>query len=133
MNKYKIFLSHITEEKEIAESLKKGIENLYLNSVEVFVSSLDIKSGEEWFNKIANTLKEADLLLILASPNSITRPWINFETGAVWALKKKVIPLCYNGINPSNLQEPLRNFQALNIEKIDDFKKLFTDISTYSY
>lgn len=131
MNKCKIFLSHITEEKEIAESFKKGIENLYLNTVEVFVSSVNIKSGEKWLYKIENNLMEANLFLILTSQKSMQRPWINFEAGAGWALKRPVIPLCYNGITPSDLQEPLKSLQALNIEEIDDFKKLFSDISDY--
>lgn len=132
VSNYKIFLSHITEEKEIAEFLKKGIESLYLKSVEVFVSSVDIRPGEKWFEKIENNLTEANLFLILASQASITRPWINFEAGAGWALKRPVIPLCYNGITPSDLHEPLRSLQALNIKKIDDFKKLIQTISDNS-
>lgn len=39
--KFKIFLSHIHEEREIAIFLKQKIEEEFLRAVEVFVSSDD--------------------------------------------------------------------------------------------
>lgn len=133
MVKHKIFLSHVTEERNIAIALKQGIEKLYLNSVEVFVSSdkRSLRSGDKWLDKILEELKNAEIVLVLASLDSINRPWINFEAGGGWLLRRLVVPLCVKGMTASTLPEPLHSLQGINLEEKDDFINFFNDISYY--
>lgn len=101
MSKPIIFISHITEEKEIAIELKKLIEKKILGMMEVFVSSDEnsIKLGHKWLEDITYALKNCVIEIILCSSESIKRPWINFEAGAGWIRENiPVIPLCHSGM-----------------------------------
>ena len=52
MQKPLVFISHITEEKEIAHALKQLVEKTFLNMIEVFVSSdpTSIRLGGKWLD-----------------------------------------------------------------------------------
>lgn len=54
MSEKLIFLSHITEEKELAKIIKDAIEDEFSGFVEVFVSSdgNTIKAGQNFLNVI---------------------------------------------------------------------------------
>ncbi|WP_202617733.1 hypothetical protein, partial [Escherichia coli] len=58
MSEKLIFLSHITEEKELAKIIKDAIEDEFSGFVEVFVSSdgNTIKAGQNFLNVIENGL-----------------------------------------------------------------------------
>jgi len=114
MQKPLIFISHITEEKEIALGLKKLVQGTFLNMIDVFVSSdpTSIKMGRKWLEEITLALKTCAVEIILASPRSVTRPWINFEGGSAWVRDIPVIPLCHSGMVPTKLPAPLGALQA---------------------
>lgn len=130
MEKQLIFISHITEEKELALNLKKLIEDKFLGMVEVFVSSDEnsIRLGQTWLDNITHGLKTCCIELILCSPVSITRPWINFEAGACWIRENCcVIPVCHSDIKPENLPLPLNLLQGMNLNnkiKIQELIKI---------
>jgi hypothetical protein len=122
-----VFISHITEEKEIALALKQLVETTFLGMIEVFVSSdpTSIKLGRKWLDEITHALKTCAVEIILASPESVKRPWINFEAGAGWIREIPVIPLCHSGMTPSNLPAPLGTLQAATATKENELKLVF--------
>ena len=116
MKKAKIFLSHVSEEAPIAQVLKTWIKRAVLDC-DIFVSS-DIDSlpaGNEWFNAINNALSTTSVFVVLCSPASISRTWINFEAGSAWIKGVPVIPICHSGLSKGELPSPLSHFQALEI------------------
>ncbi len=127
MQKSLVFISHITEEKEIALALKQLVETTFLGMIEVFVSSdpTSIKLGRKWLDEITHALKTCAVEIILASPESVKRPWINFEAGAGWIREIPVIPLCHSGMTPSNLPAPLGTLQAATATKENELKLVF--------
>lgn len=114
MSKVVVFISHISEEQEIAQALKKLVEASFLGLIEVFVSSdpNSIKLGGRWLDNITSALKVCKVEIIIASPASVKRPWVNFEAGAGWVRAIRVIPLCHSGMTPSTLPTPLSELQA---------------------
>ena len=114
MQKPLVFISHITEEKEIALAFKSLIETTFLNMIDVFVSSdpTSIKLGQKWLDEITHALKACAIEIILASPESVKRPWINFEGGSAWIRDIPVIPLCHSGMAPAKLPQPLGALRA---------------------
>lgn len=112
-----IFISHISEEQVIGHALKSFIEHEFRSMVSVFVSSIPL--GTEWFDQIKEALKTCDFAIVLASPKSVSRPWVNFESGAVWARGKSVIPLCHSGMTKSKLPSPLTHLQGAEINPKD--------------
>jgi hypothetical protein len=109
-----VFISHIGEEKEIAIALKNVVESAFLGMIDVFVSSApaSISLGQKWLDGIAHALKTCAVEIIIASPVSVQRPWINFEAGAGWIRDIPVIPLCHSGMIPRKLPAPLSTLQA---------------------
>lgn len=127
MDKPLVFISHITQEKEIAVAFKELVEKSFLGMLEVFVSSDEdsIKMGHKWLDQISDGLKKCSIEIILCSTKSITRPWINFEAGAGWVRDINVIPLCHSGMEPSKLPMPLNLLQAAKANEISSLKLIF--------
>jgi hypothetical protein len=126
MQKPLVFISHITTEKEVAIAFKELIERAFLGMIEVFVSSdpNSIAMGGRWLDSITDGLKRCIIEIVIASPTSVNRPWINFEAGAGWVRDISVIPLCHSGMTPSTLPAPLSSLQsalatdAIHLERV---------------
>ena len=126
-----IFVSHISEEAELARVLKDEIFAAFGSAVKVFVSSdyESIDVGAEWLGSIQEALKGAGLELILCSRLSITRPWVNFELGAAWLKKIPIIPICHSGLQPGDLPMPYSALNAVQADQEQGLRKLFARIS----
>jgi hypothetical protein len=122
-----LFISHITEEKELAIAFKELVESQFLGMLDVFVSSDEnsISMGQRWLDNITVALKKCSIEVILCSPQSLRRPWINFEAGAGWVRDIPVIPLCHSGIEPSQLPMPLNLLQAAKAAEVSSLKLVF--------
>lgn len=110
-----VFISHISDEKKIALALQQLVESTFLNLVQVFVSSDTYRSnapGSDWLEKIKTALRTCDIEIILVSPKSATRQWVNYEAGAGYGRDIPVIPLCHSGALPGQLGYPLNIHQA---------------------
>jgi predicted transcriptional regulator len=123
-----LFLSHVSNESLLALVLKEWIQKIFKGRIKVFVSSdiRNIAAGDIWLNNIDQALAEAKMLLVLCSPYSVNRPWVNFETGGAWMKRIPVIPLCHSGQVAGSLPTPLSFFQGLDI-KTRDFPKVLID------
>lgn len=124
MSKPLIFISHISEEKEVALAFKEVIESSFLGMIDTFVSSdnSSVHLGQKWLDGITEALKTCVVEIVICSPKSVTRPWINFEAGAGWVREIPVIPLCHSGIEPSTLPIPLNLLQAAKATEISSLK-----------
>lgn len=69
MEKPKVFISHIGEESNPAQILKKHFLDDFLGMIKVFVSSdnTTITVGNKWLNDVDEALKTAQIELILCS------------------------------------------------------------------
>lgn len=114
-----VFISHRSAEAPVAIALQKLIEPAFLNLIEVFVSSDDhsLDMGRSWVDGIKDALERCSVMLLICSPQSVTRPWLNFEAGAGWMRHVDVIPLCHSGMTISKL--PLL-FQLLHCGSATD-------------
>lgn len=114
-----VFISHITEEAEVARIMKEWIESTFLGQHEVFVSSdsESIPAGTKWLDEITKAITNSKIILLLCSPGSINRPWINFEAGCGWARSIPVIPICYGGLTRGKLPPPINALQALDFDE----------------
>ena len=112
-----IFLSHISEEGLLALVLKEWIQTAFGKKFKVFVSSdiQNIAAGDKWLTNLEVALSKARILIVLCSPNSVTRPWVNFEVGSAWVKQMPVIPICHSGQRLDSLPSPLSSFQGLDI------------------
>lgn len=131
MEKKLVFISHITEESELAIILSEEIKKSYLGMLDTFVSSdgESLPAGGRWLDTIDVALTKSAIQISLCSPQSIKRPWINFEAGASWIRRIPVIPVCHSGLSKGKLPIPLSMLQAADIDNEADLKTLFNELT----
>ena len=126
-----VFISHITEESELAKIISEEIKSSFLGLLDTFVSSdgESLPAGGRWLDSIDEALSNSAIQISLCSPVSIKRPWINFEAGASWIRRIPVVPLCHSGLLKSNLPIPLAMLQAADFDNEADLKVMFTGLA----
>ena len=127
----RIFISHVATETDFAQYLQRRLAGDFLGSFDTFVSSdqTSIGAGARWLDEVEDALRNSDLLLVLCSKESVSRPWVNFEAGAVWLTGVPVVPVCHSGMTPSDLPVPLSFLQAIRAREPDDLRKLYDRIA----
>jgi hypothetical protein len=126
-----VFISHISEEAPLAHLLKSWIEATFPGQVSVFVSSdlVSIQAGDEWYDKIMEALGTTSVFIVVCSPISLERPWVNFETGVAAYRDVRIIPVCHRGMVPGKLPQPLHRFQGIDISHATMPIQLMTPIA----
>ncbi len=124
-----VFISHIGEEKAIALRLQALIQAAFSNAFAVFVSSdpASLGGGEEWYHHILDHLAKAKVVLVLLSPESSDKQWINFEAGFGRGQRSSVVPIAFRGLSFDGLDYPLRGLQGYYLP---DLAKILNEISS---
>jgi hypothetical protein len=130
-----IFISHAAEDKVVAEEVKVQIENVFCESVSVFVSSITIEPGQNWFETIIANIMEADAFIVIVTPLSERRPFVWFEIGFSWVRKlsekSEIYALCVPPIDPGSLLEPLCRLQAISLSEEEKIRVFFERLSKH--
>lgn len=132
MQKPLFFISHINEDSQIAITIQDWLIEKLSGSVDIFVSSdkrRGLKGGDEWWDKIREKLKVADLVFLIITRRSQNRRWVYFEAGGSYFLGKRTIPLLL-GVTIRDLNPPLDKLQALNILDPRDVSFLLNQITS---
>ncbi len=126
-----VFISHISEEGNIALLLKEVISRDFREHVKVFVSSdhTSIDAGAIWLTTLKDALAQADAVIILCSNASVQRPWVQFELGGAWLRGTPVIPICHATMTAKDLPIPLSWLEALNLRDPADLPRLYARLS----
>lgn len=129
-----IFISHISEEKSLALILKDWLESTFPDQCKCFVSSdpNDIPAGTKWLDRIRDAIDESKLLVILYSPQSKLRPWINFEAGCGWIKNIPIMPICHSGLKVSEIGAPISSFLGLEIESESFVNNFFGAVAKHA-
>jgi hypothetical protein len=115
-----IFISFIHEEQVVAVAVQQLLRP-FLGNRNVLLSADEwqIFAGEQWLDRIKAELQPAKVVVLLLSPRSVQRPWVNFEAGAAWLTGKVIVPACFAGLSKSTLPKPYSNIQALDLPDDD--------------
>src|SRR5689334_12852520 len=132
MQKFTVFLSHITVESRLADLLKRHLVHDFIGLVDVFESSdrLSIPAGAKWLTEVMEGLKRADLHLILCSQDSTSRPWIQFEAGAAHLRGIPIIPLCHGGLTCAQLPVPLSEYEGIQASQPEGLRALYAAVAS---
>lgn len=136
MSKYTVFISHSSDDAEIAGDLKRHIKKRAVSKrtrrkrvdVRVFVASLSIKSGEKWPSRIRQKLKSADELVVIISRSALKSRWVFAELGAAFVLKTQITPACLGRQPLKNLPQFVSLSQSVNIGAESGRKELADQI-----
>ena len=116
MTKLQMFLSHVHVESRFADFIQASVERDFIGLMKVYVASDGgILAGKKWLDDLMKALNASDLQAVLCSPESLTRHWVSFETGAAHLRGIPLLPLCHSGLNPDQLPVPLSAFQGIRL------------------
>jgi hypothetical protein len=124
----KIFISHYHVEKHLAVAVKQQLTNLFAKLVDVFIAD-DIPFGSNWLNQVSTKLADTDTILVLFSPDSVNRPWINIEAGFGVMTGKFLIPICHSGLDKKDLPVIYSLQQSVELCKHADIERLLLQIA----
>jgi hypothetical protein len=123
--KFDLFISYASGDAAIAAEFREHAEQM---GITCFMAERDIVVASEWQDSIRAALLGSKRVLLLITPRSINRPWIWMETGAAWALGKPLIP-ALSHVEPNDLLDPIRRYQARTIETIAQRRALINELA----
>ena len=128
ITKPKVFLSHASEDK--IRFVNDFAQKLSYKGVNVWFDKLEMLPGDSLIDKIFDEgLKNADVVLIVISKNSISKPWVKEELNSSIIKKIEkgtlVIPII---IDKCVIPESLKTTVCETIKDIDNYDNSFNRI-----
>jgi hypothetical protein len=123
---HNFFLSHYSEDKDVAEIISVVLARISLRQVISWYSSDTaetggLKPGTIWFNEIIDRIRQSKALIAILTPNSVNRPWVYFESGIAEALSTcELIPVSI-GLKKDDIPSPLYHYKCY---QLTDYKSL---------
>jgi hypothetical protein len=97
---YAVFLSHASQDREIAEDIKSEITRF---DVAVYMYEHDVQPGTSLPAKLVAQVQAADALVVLLSEHGKASPTVNQEIGLARGSGKLIIPLLEKGVDIQTL------------------------------
>jgi len=125
-----IFLSHSTEDKEIAGMIKKKLDPF---GIDVFLAHEDIEGGTDWTPRLHSEIKTCEIFIILLSTNYHASNFTDQELGMALAYGKPLIPISIDGTMPYGFMEKYQSMKCqpditdMNIGKLLGLIMNFSD------
>ena len=113
----KIFISHSSRDRWIAQRLATDLQNLGL---ETFLDEKDLEAGDDLDSIIDTHLQRCDELLVLLSPSSVSSDWVLVEIGAAKALGKRIVPVLLH-LGANDIPKPISKNVAIDLNKIEHY------------
>jgi hypothetical protein len=129
----KIFISHAAADGELAAAVARVLVESQ-PPLGVFLSSRpgDIRADAEWLPAVQAALIEASAFLILLTPNSISRPWVSFETGVAWYSGRPFVLARTSQLSEEEIPLPTSARQIYRIDQADELSIICHALGTKS-
>ena len=90
--KPRIFISYSSKDKEFVDQIYGQLKNSGYYS---WKDSESIPKAELWKDALVKALSEADIMLLILSPDAVSSKWVKEEWKTFFETKKKIIPILY--------------------------------------
>jgi len=114
---YLVFVSHSSRDEWVARQIAHLIEQ---QGADTFLAEKHIEGGDQFPDSIRTSLQRCDELLVLISPYSIDRHWVQNEIGAAWVLEKRIVPVVDN-VSLDQMPDILVRRQAIELNDLDAY------------
>ena len=139
-----VFVSHATTDRVIVDLLDElfkktyGPGNIKLKYSSSKMSSDGIPFGDDWYQWILQEVKNCEIALIVLTSNSINKPWILWEAGAVKGValasekEKRVLALTF-GLVSDQVPAALSQTQNVKGDDASEITKMLKEIYQRSF
>jgi TIR domain len=109
---YDVFLSYAHEDAPIAGELRQSLERAGLAC---FMAEKSLRAGDHWSDEIREALRASTFVVLLLTQRSKSKPWLQYETGAAWALRKTIVR-ALNQVEFDELADPITQSHGRKVE-----------------
>jgi hypothetical protein len=111
--------------RDRSHKIAQGLKTLLATAAHgpsYFISD-DVPSGQLWRYVLAEKLNETDFGIVCLTPENRNDRWLHFESGAIAKAvgKSNIIPYLFE-LSPTDLEQPLADFQCLRAIQSDTLK-----------
>lgn len=126
---YKIFLSHASPDKLIAQEVMRVVNNAFEGDIEVYLAFRELAGGRAWKEELRHRLDTSDAIMSIVTADSISKPWLYVEWSAFWLQDRKYYILLVDDIKVSDLFQPMQDRQATRLLDAASVRLLFRALS----
>ena len=128
MLSFKVFVSHGAGDSWVARQMGRRIREDC--EAGTFLDVDDVASGDNFKERIHAELHQAQELVVLFTPWSVTRSWVWIEVGVTWGQGKRVIAVLH-GLSITQFEELAGGkaiLEHINILELNDFDRYLTEL-----
>lgn len=124
-----VFFSYDSDDRLLVGRLKDGIENRSDQDVDIYIYEEDRRLGEPIAEKAKNRIRQADLFIVLITPNSKDSMWVHQEIGFAEGVDCPVVPIVHEDIDLLEIRGLLSGVEYLSLDprQPDDFFREFLE------
>lgn len=125
----KVFISWSGQRSAaVADALRYWLQKV-IQALEPWMSADDIEKGTRWRSGLASELEQSSVGIICLTRENLDSTWIHFEAGALSKQQQNTFVCTFLfDLEPTDVREPLAQFQATRATK-DDLRKLIFTIN----
>src|SRR5262249_43812725 len=118
----KVCISYSREDRALADRLDAALK---AQGFEPLIDRSDIYVFEEWWPRIEALVTQADTIVFVLSPASVSSPMCAKEVNFAASLNKRFAPLVYQRVPDEQVPEPLRKLNYLYFDVPALFEQSF--------
>lgn len=111
-----VFFSYDSDDRLLVGRLKDGIENRSDQDVDIYIYEEDRRLGEPIAEKAKNRIRQADLFIVLITPNSKDSMWVHQEIGFAEGVDCPVVPIVHEDIDLLEIRGLLSGVEYLSLD-----------------
>jgi hypothetical protein len=132
--KMKVFISHSSEDSEVAElliSLLRAAMSLPSSSIRcTSVDGYRLPVGAKTDDQLRNEVRNSEVFIGIITPASISSAYVLFELGARWGAELPLFPVTSSGASSHDLRGPLKGMNALDLASPPQVFQLISDVAS---
>lgn len=141
----KAFISHSSKDKEFVLRLARDLRTR--EGIDAWLDRLELNPGDKIPEKIEESLTEADVFILVLSPDSVSSPWVEYERQAWLTIQideekrakeesrpptRRLIPVLYRDCQKPAFLQPIHHVRITDQDYEDGFKRLVDAIKGVS-
>lgn len=122
----KVFLSYSRRDAAFADELVQGLKAC---GFEAYIDREDIAPGEAWETRLGGLIEEADTVVYVISPHSVTSEQCNWEVTETLRLSKRLLPVVWEPVPEAQMPKELARLNFVFFDGGRSFAKGLADLA----
>lgn len=122
----KVFLSYSRRDTAFADELVQGLKAC---GFEAYIDREDIAPGEAWETRLGGLIAEADTVVYVISPHSVTSEQCHWEVSETLRLSKRLLPVVWEPVPEAQMPKELARLNFVFFDGGHSFAKGLADLA----